>query len=439
MIVSVLIALLRGGRAAALRFALTASGVSVATIFLLAALGYPHARATEAAPEAERAVVLVLLALPMLMLVALSALVGLRMRARRLAALRLLGATPASVATLTALETGVAALAGVCAGALSFTSVRDLVDAVGVPRLPFAPRDLVPPIAPSVAVLAALVMFAACVVLVTLRGALLHPFAYRAGTRRATLGSGRAALLAISLIAFASAPLLEPSPAAPLGLAASVLGVTLGLLACGPWITQHGASRALLGASDRPAALLAGRWLEADRPGGFRAPAMIMVVVGVLEGTIVLSSSLSAAGAGTAADHALGGAELLLLTLLGLFLVTGIAGTIIGAVDGAGGRSHELGLLRACGVAAGTLRRALALEQAAPLAFAITLGALAGAGLPILGFFLVGRRGVEVDLRVPWTAFAAVIGAASAVGLLAAGAGALALGGRIPPHALRPE
>lgn len=439
MIASVLVALLHGGRAAAVRFVLTASGVSIAAIFLLAALGYPHARASDGVPAAERVAVLALLALPMLMLVALSALVGMRMRARRLAALRMLGATPGYVAAMTALETGLAALAGVAVGALAFSPARAVVDQLGLARLPFPARDLAPPIVPSVAILAALVLFAGGVVLVTLRSELLHPFAARASTRQATLGSGRVAIVVVSLIGFAAAPLLEPGAAAVLGSIASVLGVAVGLLACGPWITQQGSSRALLGASDRPAALLAGRWLGTDRPGGFRAPALIMVVVGTLVGTIILSASLAGAEQSASGEQPIGGAQLLALTLLGLFLVTGIVGTVIGAVDGAGGRRRELGLLRACGVRHGTLRGALALEQAAPLMTAIMLGTITGAGLPIFGFFLAGQRGVVGDLRVPWLTVAAVVGAATAVGLLAASAAALALGGRIPPEALRPD
>ena len=179
-------------------------------------------------------------------------------------------------------------------------------------------------------------------------------------------------------------------------------------------------SRALLGASDRPAALLAGRWLGTDRPGGFRAPALIMVVVGTLVGTIILSASLAGAEQGASGEQPIGGAQLLALTLLGLFLVTGIVGTVIGAIDGAGGRRHELGLLRACGVRHGTLRGALALEQAAPLMTAMVLGTITGAGLPIFGFFLAGQRGVVGDLRLPWLTVAAVVGAATVVGLLAA-------------------
>ena len=70
---------------------------------------------------------------------------------------------------------------------------------------------------------------------------------------------------------------------------------------------------------------------------------------------------------------------------------------------------------------------------------AIMLGTITGAGLPIFGFFLAGQRGVVGDLRVPWLTVAAVVGAATAVGLLAASAAALALGGRIPPEALRPD
>lgn len=436
MIGSVLIAFRNGGRAAAVRFALTAAGVSLASIFLLAALAYPE---TGSEPAGERALVLALLSLPMLLLVALSALVGMRMRTQRLAALRLLGATPAFVAALTALETCPAALAGALAGALSFRRAADLAGAFQPARLPFSAGDLEPPLVPGVLALGALVLLAGAVVLLALRDALLHPLAARARTRSAKLGRTRPAVLALGLIGFLLAPALQPAAIAAAGVLVSLLAIVAGLLACGPWLTQQGASRALLRASDRPSALLAGRFIGADRLGGFRAPAMIVIVVALLVGTTILSSSLGAGSAPSAASEQLSGTEVFALALLGLFLVTGIAGTIISAVDGVGSRRRELGLLRATGVPNGTLRRALALEQATPLVTAVAIGAIAGAGLPIVGLWLVDRRGASVDLQIPWLAVAVVIASAAAVGLLAASAAALCSGGRIPPEALRPE
>ena len=437
MIGSVLIAFRNGGRAAAVRFALTAAGVSLASIFLLAALAYPE---TGSEPAGERALVLALLSLPMLLLVALSALVGMRMRAQRLAALRLLGATPAFVAALTALETCPAALAGALAGALSFRGAADLAGAFQPARLPFSAGDLEPPLVPGVLALSALVLLAGAVVLLALRDALLHPLAARARTRSARLGRTRLAVLALGLIGFLLAPALQPAAIAAVGVLVSLLAIVAGLLGCGPWLTQQGASRALLRASDRPSALLAGRFIGADRPGGFRAPAMIVIVVGLLVGTTILSSSLGAGSAPRAAgEPQLSGAEVFALALLGLVLVTGIAGTIISAVDGVGSRRRELGLLRATGVPNGTLRRALALEQAAPLVTAVAIGAIAGAALPIVGLWLVDRRGASVDLEIPWLAVVVVIASAAAVGVLAASAAALCSGGRIPPEALRPE
>ena len=128
-----------GGRSDVLRIVCTALGAALSALVLLMTatvlaikddgMAYYRIRLlNEAGLRAGVVVALLLLTIPVLVFTGVTSRLGSPGRDRRLAAVRLAGATPADVRAVVALETGLAAAAGSVVGGLGFLALRAVVD-----------------------------------------------------------------------------------------------------------------------------------------------------------------------------------------------------------------------------------------------------------------------------------------------------------------------
>lgn len=305
-----------GGRADRARLALTGCAAALATLLLLAAgnvaaigandgsSGHPDSWSTQYAspllrePGLRPGVIaaLLLLALPVLALAGQAARLGAPARDRRLAALRLAGATPGQVAAVGAVESGLAAALGTACATLGYlvthatvdwrtTAHRHQVTAVAgpdrvTPAEPGAgsagvlwlPTDVLP--SPWVILALALVVPGLAVLLarLTLRRVAASPLRVvrrldPAGTRtRRVPGWTLLVLWSLGVGFVLTLPWWVrylPRHAAPLVVLVVVVCVTVGLVG-GVGALSHRIGRALHRLARGPATLLAARQLQSE-------------------------------------------------------------------------------------------------------------------------------------------------------------------------------
>ena len=233
---------------------------------------------------------------PIALLIAMTTRLTAATRDRRLAALRLAGATNKQVARLAAVESALAGIGGVLAGIALFFTFRPL--ATGVTFYddePWYPGDLTPSPLGFAAVLLGVPLVVAAATQLTLRRVAASPLGVARRTTGRPVRAWRVLPLVLAVPALVVAFTTEDSRAAIGSGNRSMLltfGVLLVTLICaGPVITR--ACGLLLARSDSPARLLAGRRL-ADNPGaGFTAVAG--VVLAVLITTVFTATTPAAA------------------------------------------------------------------------------------------------------------------------------------------------
>jgi hypothetical protein len=406
------------------RFALIAVSVSGAAALLLAAIhvlrlpagsasafaqvGYGHdpglARyVTESGLRPGVVIGTLLLAVPMLALVVQALRVGSVSRDRRMASLRLAGATPGEVRVIAALEAGAATLAG---GLLAGAAYLVLWLFAGV-LPPDGARLVDTPDAADALTWLALVPLA--FVVGTLVGAAIHgravvkPLGVRRRSRTAPPGRASLTLLIAGLV-LAAAPFAGVMRAdtdtnrlvlivlTMLGLLlAAFAGGSRFVLACARLLAnRHGAD-----------ALLASRRLRADprSPGRVAAVLLVCGIALSLEGLIV-AEQLHGDGLDDDVAFYLGGIGLAAVVALVAALVA-VLTLLIGAADALLDARRPLATLAAVGVDEQTISRSLSRQLSATAVPAIAVGALFGAPLAVLlGFSFAA----ESPLRA--TAFA---------------------------------
>ncbi|WP_210732782.1 ABC transporter permease [Streptomyces sp. RKND-216] len=402
---------------------------------------------------------LLMMTLPVLALLGQCARIGAPARDRRLAAVRLAGATPRQVRVIAATETGLSALVGTVAGLGAFLVLRAVLHDPGPDgRLPF-PTDVLPSPLAFGAVVLGLPGLAALTAVVLLRRAVVSPLGVtRRARRRGAPRPWPAALIALglalaTLAQFTPLIALDRPAGPPVGVAlfalfgggiCCVLGVVLGA----GWIT-HTAGRVLHRYARGPAALVASRRLREDPWSGSRAFAAVLtcVVVGaVAAGVRELFAALVAARAevqrrsdiragreptglgGSDADFYLGTMDLVQVAVL-LSLVVATLGLIAALAEGVVSRRGAHAALAATGVPRRVLRRVVAWQTFAPLvpatALALTVGTLLARGYGHEYEALGSKPSFHVvrEAAVPW----AELGLYGAVTLALAG-GAVAVG-----------
>lgn len=362
------------------------------------------------------ALALLLLCVPVLALAGQAAQLGAPARARRLAQVRLAGATPRQAVMVAVAETGLAGLLGTLLGTAAYfvgRAVWHQPDPDG--RLPL-PTDQLPPVWSHVTVVLGLPLLAAGFAALLLRRVAFTPFGLVRRQRSRPPRPWPAALIALGLSAFvAVAPLSRayqrggeamPDWMAPALLGGGALLAALGVILGTGWIS-YATGRLLPRLVRTPSALIAARRLAADPWTGSR------VFAALLAGTMV--------GAGAAGVRALFAAEFDVqeqanramaaaqgsphipadnsfyfasLNLVDLAVTVGIAiaglGLLVFVAEGLVSRRRAHSALVAAGVPRRTLAGAVGWQALAPLVPAILLTLTVGVSL---------ARGIAREVR----------------------------------------
>ncbi|GAB2954577.1 hypothetical protein GCM10023080_011800 [Streptomyces pseudoechinosporeus] len=388
------------------RVTLTAVGAALATGFGLAALGigavrgerhFPYLNGLLDEPGIRPGVVvaLLLLLVPVLGFLGQCARIGAVHRDRRLASLRLVGATALQVRRIAALEAGLACLLGSALGAaVSVPLLLRLWDRP--PLLLWAGFALVTLAVPVVAAL---------VSVVALRRVVASPLGWVRRVRPERGGSAWLTLGAPALLVFAAAVLVlvwgsqASSTAFPLAVFGAVLLTAVGSVAVAG-ATAKITGRWLAARTGNPAVLIAAERLRTDPWAAARTHAAVLLVaiVGVsfLGIRQLLVDDLNGPGHNYSAEDMAfytTGINLTGAAVLVALAIT-LSGLAVGAAESLATRRRGLAVQAAAGVPRAVLGRALLLETALPLAPAMLLAGLGGTAVYL-------AYGIVAELSVP--------------------------------------
>jgi hypothetical protein len=220
-------------------------------------------------------------------------------REQRLAALRLVGATPAQVAWLAMVEALLYTVIGAPLGVALFFLVRPWVALIPLDGATWWPDSIQPPLLQEVALLISVQVVGAAAALVGMRRLSVSPLGVQrrqappqpSALRIVPSLAGVAVLLA-GIVVFRS-NIASPGSLAVLG--ASFAAIIAGIVFAGPWLTFV-VGRVLGRIARGPAALLAARRLADDPRGSFGA------IAGVIMAVFVASAFFSLMGYARAAS-----------------------------------------------------------------------------------------------------------------------------------------
>ncbi|MGB3440448.1 MAG: FtsX-like permease family protein [Actinophytocola sp.] len=229
----------------------------------------------------------VVLLVPSLVLVASASRLTAARRERRLAALRLAGATPAQVTAMVAAETGLAAAAGAVLGVAISPVLHSLATWVPWGGGTWLASDFMLPWPVVVLVALAVPVLVVAAAVAGLRRVVNTPLMATGGHTRKPLSKGRLLIVPVAVVLFfLSLAMARESSAALLPLLASLGFLMWSPTVVGPWVTS-----ALGGVFTKvwrkPSALLAGRRLRDDPKAAYRASAG--VVLAVFAGSMALT------------------------------------------------------------------------------------------------------------------------------------------------------
>lgn len=418
------------------RIALTATGAALATGFALAAGALASLRGGHYAvsvaegllgePGTRAGVILALLLLlvPVLGFLGQCARIGAVHRDRRLAGLRLAGATPGQVRRIAALETGPACLLG-----------SAVATAVAVPvLLGMWERPAVLTWVVLALIAVAVPMLGAAAGAAALRRVVASPLGSvrRVGPARPGRGPGRLFLLAVLLLAGVALLAATTTSSTSRGPAQwqtplTVFGALLAVGAGSVWLsgtTCRVLGRALAARARSAATLIAAERLREDPWAAARTHAAVLLVTVVGTGFVGVRHIMVE---GLRRDEQLGERVSYYTTGLDLTaaaiavgLVITLAALAVGTAESLATRRRGLAAQVAAGVPRAVLNRALLLETALPLAPSLLV---AGVGGTAVG---AGYSSLTASGSLPWTALlvpltvyaACLLSAATALPLL---------------------
>jgi hypothetical protein len=223
------------------------------------------------------------LLVPILVFVATSTRLSAASRERRLAAIRLVGATPAQARLLAAVESGAAAAVGSVLGAALFFLLRPVVAGLNIGGFQWFPSDIAPPAVPALIVLASAPLLAVGAALVSLRRLILTPLgvARRGRVRRAgpwRLVPAAAGMAGLGLCWVARGAINQSGVFPLVAMGVSFGLVLVGVAVAAPWVGSVLAPVVARRARGM-AAVLGARRLEADPTGAGRVVAGFAVFV----------------------------------------------------------------------------------------------------------------------------------------------------------------
>ncbi|GAA0549793.1 ABC transporter permease [Paractinoplanes ferrugineus] len=218
------------------------------------------------------AVVVAALLFPLLIFIGVATRLSAARREQRLAAMRLVGATPRQVATLATIESMIAATAGTLLGFGLFLLLRPVLAHVPFTGLRFFLDDLELTWPAALLMLFGVPIGAALSARLALRRVRMSPLGVM---RRVTPKPPRAWRLLPLIAGLAELTwFVGRKPYTTNGQTAAylsgILVVMIGVVVAGPWVTMTG-SRLLARLARRPAGVIAGRRLADDPRAGFRS------------------------------------------------------------------------------------------------------------------------------------------------------------------------
>lgn len=449
-----------GGPTDRIRILLTAFGAALATLAMLSAFTViaigpddgPYRPQVLAQQGLHVGVVtaLLLLCIPVLGFTGQCTRIGAPARDRRLAALRLSGATPAEATKVACAESGLAAGVGSLLGLAGFLVVRavfndpvagqftrTLVDEAGfeVGTETYAgtglvlPTDVLPPYWQIVVIVAAVPFAAAVFSGLALRQVAIGPLGVsRRRVRRPPrlLPAGLFLTGVVGLALFASLLGLLGSAASDAGVFIPVflglfLLVLVGLL-MGSAALASLAGRLVARRTGSPALLIAARRLVADPFAASRAFGVLLIAVLFGAGALGFRSYLLTA---TSADDPFYRQTMdLVLVVVLVAIVLACLGLLVAAAEGVLSRRRTLAALTAAGTPTRTLGVAVLAEAVIPLLLAVPLAAVAGV-LAVRGVYGTSAsrstQNGEVlrAIPVPWAGTALLVVGTLAVAALA--------------------
>ncbi|MFC6015121.1 ABC transporter permease [Plantactinospora solaniradicis] len=420
-----------GTRADAVRVVLTACSAALATFALLAALTvlairtppgadsrsaswseqYGNALLREPGLRPGLTLALILLMVPVLALAGQCTRLGAPARDRRLAAIRLAGATPRQTAAIAVTETGLAAVTGTAVAFVGYFVAHDVLHRPGPDGTLPLPTDVLPSVPALVAAAIGLPLLAALAAAVVLRRVTISPFGLvrRQGRNRAPW-PWPGILIVLGVLLFSGfGPLLRaeidlpdwigrmPSWLALIPLFGGAFLTSVGVVLGAGWIS-YTTGRLLRRFARRPAALLAGSRLMADPWAGSRNLAALLACVLFAAGAAGVRSWFTAQDALQAeADRLTGGPgafvepsgdsfylqtmDLVNLAVL-VALVIAAGGLVVAIVEGIVTNRRTYAALVATGVPRPVLGRAILWQSLAPAVPAILLAVTVGVLLP---------------------------------------------------------
>ena len=220
-------------------------------------------------------------------------------REERFAAMRLAGATPQQVSLIAAVESTVAAVAGMAAGFGLFFLLRVPLASIPFTGTPFFPGDLALSLPDVLLVALGVPLAAAIVSRLALRRVRISPLGV---TRRVTPKAPRAwrvlpLLAGVGMLGFIVVHGRPPTTPEQIQvfLPAFVL-IMVGLVTAGPWLTLAGA-RVMARRTSRPGMLIAARRLADNPKAGFRAVSGLVLALFITTVAVALITTQDAKGA----------------------------------------------------------------------------------------------------------------------------------------------
>ncbi|GIE98157.1 FtsX-like permease family protein [Paractinoplanes rishiriensis] len=468
-----------GNRTDVLRTVLTALSSGLAVVALLAAATvisitgwadrYSNPLLVEDGLRPGVMATLVLVSLPVLALAGQCIRLGAPARDRRLAALRLAGATPRESVLIATAETAVASLLGSVLGLVAYLIGREVLtrrDALG--RL-LLPTDVLPHPAAIVPIVLVVPLLAALIGALLMRRVIVTPLGVVRRTRDRGPRPWPGLLIAAGLVLFGIPVSWERVHTMPRALFYSLLtaGVVLtmaGVVLGTGWIS-HTAGRLLRRYGRGPATLLAGQRLITDPWNGSRTMAGLLAAVIVGAGVLGYRANLATTfraydlfnqamgerdGSGISAGDEPGfyfGAIRLIMIAIAVSAAVAAAGVLVALAESIVARRRTFAALTATGVPRRTLAAAVLWQTLAPLVPAILLGLAVGNALARLietrvtvgGYeTCIGEDGttacvsqvvprIELAVPIPWAHLSLLGGGVLLTVLVAVGAGLLVL------------
>ncbi|MFC4590903.1 ABC transporter permease [Sphaerisporangium corydalis] len=358
--------------------------------------------------SALAAVASVFMVVPLLVFGGAAARLTVARRDRRLASLRLVGATPGQVVVMTVAEAVITAFGGAVLGLVLYAAASPPLTRVEIAGGPWFVADLWPGVLPLAAVLLAVPLLVGVSAVAGLRRIVVSPLGV---AKRETPPAMRFVRVTGLLVALALVPTLGFG--ARVGVVVAVLGLAfLSLNLVGPWVVAL-VGRVTVRAARGPASLLAGRRLVDDPRSAWRTVSGVALTgfVAGFVGLLAPSSSLSAQD-DVVASWLLRDIRTGTLIVLVVSFLVAIVSAGITAASSVLDRRQTYALLRLAGTPLEVLDRARRLETLVPLTVmgggSILTGAICATPFAKVG---VSSTGAITLLVCVVAGFAGVVGA----------------------------